>query len=61
MDMKHFRIVNEDGSVVDQQPFETEDEALAWAHTHPRAGTPGWTLEEQVEADWEKRENSERT
>ncbi|KOS54049.1 MULTISPECIES: hypothetical protein [Rhodococcus] len=58
--MKHFRIVDRDGAVIDQQSFETEDEALAWAHTHPRSGAPEWTLEEQVGHDWEERENRER-
>ncbi|MGV9744563.1 hypothetical protein ACWDTG_06570 [Rhodococcus zopfii] len=52
--MKHFRIVDEDGGVIDEQPFRTADEAHAWANTHPRSELGPWILEEQVDGRWQQ-------
>ncbi|WP_068158511.1 hypothetical protein [Rhodococcus phenolicus] len=52
--MKHFRLVDGHGGVIDAQSFRTTDEAHAWATTHPRAELGTWILEEQVDGDWQE-------
>lgn len=58
--MKHFRIVDEHGNVIDEQSFRTVDEARAWAATHPRAASVSG-LEERVDGEWNEPSDAEGT